>query len=281
MTLDCIKDMKRIIALHALDSVDPASIQDFAATLQFAGIEDVAVFASKNIAKSDAVKPGMWIEFPDNADTAPKQKNFIIDWCKSRGFNGFLHIVEDTVKLNPAIKTYIEKLESTMKALDYSLHLSTVSDRCNYVFNKFCPRLSLDVDDEDIKQRLGLPSRICFTSHSNTTYMTIDFSAYEDISKAKLDERFTIGMFYIIELLARRRAQKADGQLYYMNQYLSIPDELDAYKIAYHAKPDADDSKKMKDENELFKSMQIDYSPDNNLDKVLEDIYAMLKKKLS
>jgi hypothetical protein len=45
----------------------------------------------------------------------------------------------------------MEKLESTMKALDYDVHLSTVTDRCNYVFNKFCPRLSLDVDELQLK----------------------------------------------------------------------------------------------------------------------------------
>lgn len=59
-------------------------------------------------------------------------------------------------------------------------------------------------------------------------YMTFNFGALGD-AVPMLDERFTVGMFYIIEFLARRRAERKDGQLYYMNQYLSISDEVGAY----------------------------------------------------
>ena len=36
----------------------------------------------------------------------------------------------------------------------------------------------------------------------------------------------------------------------------------------------------MQQENELFKSIGIDYSPDNNIDIVLDALYMKLKTKL-
>lgn len=60
--------------------------------------------------------------------------------------------METSTKLNLKSKTYIDKLESTMTAFDYDIHFSTATDRCNYVFNKFCPRMALDIDDDSIKQ---------------------------------------------------------------------------------------------------------------------------------
>lgn len=41
-----------------------------------------------------------------------------------------------------------------MAALDYSIHFSTVTDPCNYIFKKFNPRLTIDIDDEDAKTKL-------------------------------------------------------------------------------------------------------------------------------
>ena len=38
--------------------------------------------------------------FPKEIDSIPKRKNFILDHAKSKGFNGFLHIVEDTIVLD-------------------------------------------------------------------------------------------------------------------------------------------------------------------------------------
>ena len=92
-----------------------------------------------------------------------------------------------------------------MDVLDYNVHFSTVTDSCNYVFKKFNPRLTLDIDDENAKTRLGLPDRISFTSHSNICWTIFNFSKLED-DIPKFDEKFTIAMYVIIEYLARRRA---------------------------------------------------------------------------
>ena len=190
---------------------DVNSIADVALEDMLFNVGEVVVFAPSSMKRPhdrpNNVSEDRWQCFPESADTSPKQKNFILDWCKSRGFNGFLHMTESSVKLNSNSKTYIEKLESTMSSLDYSIHFSTATDRCNYVFNKFCPRMTLDIDDDSIKQKLNLPDKIYFTSHSNVSYVTYDFNSLHDCLQ-KFDERFTIGMFFIIEFLARRRALK-------------------------------------------------------------------------
>lgn len=41
------------------------------------------------------------------------------------------------------------------------------------------------------------------------------------------------------------------------------------------------DSAKMQEEDALFKSMNVDYAPDNNLDIVLDAFYAKIKEKMA
>ena len=219
------------------------------------------------------------IVFPKEIDSIPKRKNFILGYAKSKGFDGFLHIVEDNIVLDRDPTQYIEKIEKTMDVLDYNVHFSTVTDPCNYIFKKFNPRLTLDVDDEDVKTRLGLPDKISFTSHSNICWTIFDLNKVGD-DVPKFDEKFTIAMYVIIEYLARRRAQKKEGQLYFMNQYLSISDEIGSFH-QINLDGDSIDQQKMKEEDAMFKEMRVEFAPDNNLDVVLDTFYQKVKEKLA
>lgn len=60
---------------------------------------------------------------------------------------------------------------------------------------------------------------------------------------------------------------------------MSISDEVGGYSIVNEAK-NGDDAKKMQEENVLFKSLNIDYAPDNNIDIVLDAFYKKLKSKI-
>lgn len=209
-----------------------------------------------------------------------KIKNFILSQIASQlGNFRFLHMIEGNVKLLKDPKSYIEDLEHTMDVLDYGIHFSTTSDACNYLFKKFCPRLTIDIDDDDISNTLKLPSSVSFTSHSNTIWTTYDYMQCDGNCPQLYNEQFTIAMFMIIDYLARRRAFKKDGQLYYMNQYLSIPSEIGVFKLV--GSNDNIDSKKMQEEDAIFKTLNIDYSPDNNLDIVLNAFYAKIKQKMA
>jgi len=63
-----------------------------------------------------------------------------------------------------------------MDIFDYSIYFSTVTDPCNYIFKKFNPRLTLDIDDDSIRSKLNLPNSVSFTSHSNTCWLIYDFN---------------------------------------------------------------------------------------------------------
>lgn len=220
------------------------------------------------------------VDFPDDVSTISKMKNFIIKYCTNKQSDGFLHMIEHNVLLLKNPIEYINNIENTMDVFDYDIHFSTVTDGCNYLFNKFNPRVTLDIDDIEIKQKLNLPDRISFTSHSNTAWIIFNLNNLKTDVQL-FDERFSIAMFAIIEYLARRKATRKPKQMYLMNQYLSISDEYQTFKYDDAEKQPAIDQKKMDEENEIFKSMKVDYSPDNNIDMVLDLFYEKLTEKIN
>jgi GR25 family glycosyltransferase involved in LPS biosynthesis len=143
-------------------------------------------------------------------------KNFVIDYFKEAGFKGFAHILEDNVIFFKDPSKYLTTIEKTMSFLDYDIHFSTVTDPCNYIFSKFNPRITLDIDNQTLLD-LGLTSAISFTSHSNAAYIIYNFNAFVNTEIPKFNESFSVAMYMIIEFLARRKAQKRKDQLYYMN----------------------------------------------------------------
>ena len=215
------------------------------------------------------------VAMPQDASTSPKQKNFILRWAKQKSIGGFLHIVEDTVALDKDPSSYIASIQRAMDVLDYDIHFSTVTDPCNYVFKKFCPRLTIRLDDEEVTKKLGLSGELMFTSHSNTFWTIYNMS--KDIQE--YDEKFTIAMFYIIEYLARRKATKHPSQLYFMNQYLCLSSEVGTFHNLPTKGQDVS-PETMQEEDMAFKKMGVDYAPDNNLDQVLDILYMKLKEKM-
>lgn len=87
-------------------------------------------------------------------------------------------------------------------------------------------------------------------------------------------------MYIIIEYLARRKTTKKNTQLYFMNQYMSISDEIGTFH-AVDIGGENIDPKKMQEEDSLFKSMKVEFAPDNNLDIVLDTFYQKIKERLA
>lgn len=204
-------------------------------------------------------------------------RNFINDYFKQLQFKGFLHVVSGNIIFKDMINEYLNQLEYTMDFLDYSVHFSTVTDPCNYVYSVYNPRMQLHLDDSKY-DKFNLPESLIFTSHSNTAYVTYDFSKIPD-DLLHFNEQFSIPMFHIIEFLARRRNTKSVNQLYYMNMYLTVPLEKEAIKNNPKL-PEIDiPQEKFKVEDALFKSMNIEFKPDNNIDMILEDIKKLLESK--
>lgn len=206
-----------------------------------------------------------------------KCKNEINKFFKELGFKGFLHVVESPVQLLKDPAAYLIEQERCMDVLDYDVYFSTTSDGCNYVYSKFNPRVTIQLDSPDFKT-LNMPQSISFTSHSNTIWVTYNFAKITD-ELLKFDERFNIPMYFIIEFLARRRNTKPIGSLYLMNQYLSIPSEVGVFTQDQesHQRNQSDDMQK---EDMIFKTLNLNFVPDNNIDQLLVDVINKLKSKV-
>jgi len=217
---------------------------------------------------------------PDSCDTISKARNFINASCKATGCTGFLHVLEDIVELVKDPHEFLDALEKAMQILDYDVWLDASCDPCNYVYSKFNPRLSVELDKPELK-RLGLSSpRLLFTSHSNTAWMCYNL----DKTTADLmnfNESFDIPMFMIIEFLARRRNTKRPDQVYLMNMYMTVPEEIGVFKVSTPSAGGDPTPEKMAEEDKIFKSLGVNFAPDNNIDALMEVLWNKLNSKLA
>lgn len=89
-------------------------------------------------------------------------------------------------------------------------------------------------------------------------------------------------MFYIIEYLARRKTAHPDS-LYFMNQYITAQSEQGVF--ANCAMNDSDNDlinqkNLLSEEDSKFKQLNLNYSPDNNIDIIIEKVFNKLKSKV-
>lgn len=217
------------------------------------------------------------VNWPSTCTTVPQIRNWINRFFRTNNFAGKLHVLEDNTEILKIPTGFITDLENMMDAFEYDVWFSTTCDNCNYVYSKYNPRLAVMLDKvEYFKFNLG--EKLVFTSHSNTQWIAYDFSRATD-DQLRFDEDFTIAMFYIIEFLARRRNTKKPNQVYFMNQYLTVPSELGVFKAIPTAQPATDDEA-LRKEDEVFKAKKVNYAADNDIDIVLEAMYNMLNSKL-
>ena len=276
--------MNRAIAILSLDNSDTYDVIYHNVSMIMANVlaSDVYVFtigeaASFNMAHERCKSAN--IQLPADCNTMPKARNWINKFFKSQQFNGFLYVLESNVKLESNAIQFFDKIENMMRVLDYPVWFNTIADPCNYVYKKYSPRVSIDVDQLEYA-KLGF-SKLLYTSHANTAMIAYDFSRVTD-DQLVFNEQFEIAMYYIIEYLARRKNSKADGSLFFMNQYLTIPEEKDVFTVVKTEckKKDEITPQQMQEEDKTFKSMNINYAPDNSIDKILEMTYEKLKSKV-
>ncbi len=275
--------MNRTIAILDLGNSDAHDIMYHNTTMIMANVlaSEVYVFTKGQEAGFNMAHERckcMNVQLPAECDTQPKARNWINKFFKSQKFSGFLHVLESNVRLESGAIEFFGKLEHMMEVLDYPVWFSTISDPCNYVYKKYVPRVYVNVDQPE-HEKLGL-SKLLFTSHSNTAIVSYDFSHTTD-DQLSFNDQFEVVMYYIIEYLARRRNNKAAGSLFFMNQYLTIPEEKGSFTVVRidSSKQDAITPDMMRKENALFKSMNVNYAPDNNIDRILEMTYEKLKEK--
>ena len=215
------------------------------------------------------------VELPMDIDTEPKARNYINKYYnKQKQYNGFLHVIIDTTYVITKPDIFIQDIESMMTFFDYNVWFSTVTDTCNYVYNKYVPILSIDLDRPEYA--LCMSKNINFTSHSNTHWIIYDMSKQLG-DLLYFDENYKIAMYWIIEFLARRRNTKKPGQLYFMNKYMTVKSELNTFnKFNIDENIDINTQKY---EADLFKNKNINFTPDVNIDALLIDFWNIAKNK--
>lgn len=229
----------------------------------------------------DAISAESGVEIVKVDEDAPEsvQRNSIVEFAKSRGLTGFLHIIHDTMTTTDAYSVFVSELEHMMTTLGYSSWFSTVTDPCNYVLTKYNPRMKIAMDDPKFSS-LNMPN-IAFTSHANTEYVVFDLD-HADESTLKLNESFSVPLFFIIEYFARRRNDHPNS-LYLMNQYITVLSEKSAIKSISRNNSNERRRKidgRMAEEDKIFKEMNVNYSPDNNIDMIFDRLYSLFLSKI-
>ena len=265
----------REVAIFNNNSSQLEAAKKLAESLRVADAFDkITIFTRDSSAGSEEL--GIKV-IPESCDNISKARNFINMTYKALKFTGHLHVLEDVVELKSDPKKFLAALEKMMNIFDYDVWLDASCDPCNYVYAKFNPRLSVDLDREEVK-KLELSDKILFTSHSNTAWMCYDFSKASD-DLLKFNESFDIPMFMIIEFLARRRNTRRPDQLYRMNMYMTIPEELGVFGVTSPSAGEDPKPEKMAQEDQVFKSLAVNFAPDNNIDEILECLWSKLKAK--
>lgn len=275
---------KRVFAIKAFDANAVENVKKLASDLKkFQPDAEVAVCVPEQLAAAVAAyeEAGLPVLHLIKAlDNYPKRHNAILKAFKEKGEDIWLHVLEDHVVLLADPSKMIQDVETMMNVYDQHIWLGTITDACNMLYSKYCPRVNVVIDKPEY-MKLGIEKAV-FCSHSNTQWMTFDLMAADD-NEMTLDERFTVDMFYIIEFLARRR-NTHPGTLYFMNQYCTVASEKGVYKMDKLILDPVDKNDKqimMQKEDEMFKKMGINFAPDNNVDMVLERLAEQLKKKLA
>lgn len=262
---------RKVVILHEDSTVFNDETMRLVEALNASKIsEDVLVVAREQF---QTVKT---LVIPEDKKTDPQIRNWLNTKFRLEKFNGFLHVIRDCTEILRDPTEFVHNLEAMMSALDYSAWLNTTCDPCNYVFSKYNPRVSVQLDMPSIMASPTLNeigSAIVTTSHSNLQWVCYDFSKVPN-ELLSFDEQFTVPMYYIIDFLAKRKASKKDG-LYFMNQYLSVSSEYGVFKALPEASSDFS-QETMQREDAAFKAKNLNCSPDNNVDVVLENIWKKM-----
>lgn len=234
-----------------------------------------ALVFTKNEKKTPEIsgKTIKMVKIPEEfSDKRSKMRNFIIKTVRESGFSGFLHVSEDSVRLKSDPVSFFDDVERMMTTFGLKSWYNTALDGCNYVFSKYNPRFSISVDVENTPIS---GKTIHWCSNANTEWTVFDLNGAED-KDLMLDERFGIAMYYIIEFLARRRNQKSQGELHYMNMYPGLDSELQVLDRAEVCQK-KDENEDFRKEDVIFKEMKVDNHPDMDIDVVIQEMSKKLE----
>lgn len=208
-------------------------------------------------------------------DSEAKIKNYVTKYFIENNFKGFLHVIEDSVEIFNSPEKFVNELEIMMNKLKLKSWFNTITDKLNFTFNIYNPRFSIVIDEPEFKEKYD--KIIHWTSHANTSWVCYNLEQ-GNFSDFEFDERFKIPMFYIIKFLADRRNQKQNGEMYYMNFYPSIDEEKDVFRLLRVKDFIEITAQDKNNEHNLFNSLNVNYSQDNIIEPIFEDMIFNLRR---
>lgn len=204
-------------------------------------------------------------------------RNFVSKQLLNEKITGFVHIIEDIVQIYNDSENFLDKIEQMMQILNLKSWFNTSCDQCNFVYSKYNPRLYIAIDDEHMKKVYDKTIAWCSNANTLWTIWNYDICTFEDL---RFEEKFQFSMYLIIEFLARRRNTKKNGELYYMNYYPSIPEELNVFKCMDVKNGKQFTNDEINNEGKIFNEMCIDNHADTDINVLMEDISNVLISKL-
>ena len=159
MKKDLTTMSNRVFAFVQLDEKNRTCLEKAVQKLLSLGVEgEVHVFAKPDESINVADSRVQVHQVPnESAESEPKIRNYVNKFFKDSRFSGFLHVVSDGVELLDGLSKYADEIEHVMDVLDYSVHLATVTDPCNYIYNRYSPRVTVHIDSQEHREKLQLP----------------------------------------------------------------------------------------------------------------------------
>lgn len=198
--------------------------------------------------------------------------NFIYKYLKKKysGFYGYT--IYDSIQFKKDSTNFFDNIEEMMEKLHLDVWFNTYTDVMNFVFNKFDGRVSVAINEPELKQIYD--KTIIWTSHSNPNVTLIDIDAF-DIGKEEkvFDDRFEIPMFWIIKFLCERSRDKKG----FMNHYPTISDEIGVYRAVNFGDGIKPTQELMQKEDAMFTELGLDHTPNQNVEALMDFIIERLK----
>lgn len=215
-----------------------------------------------------------FVKLPEDISSSrSKTFNFVYRHYFNIGHKDFLHVIEDRVLVFNDPNAFMNEIEKMMSVFSLKSWYNTVCDVCNYTFMQYNPKFSVCLDSDDVKERYG--KTIYFTSHANMSWTCFNYgiATYDDI---KLDDRFSVPLYFIVEFLARRRNTKKENELYFMNCYPTIAEERNVFRLLEDYEDQKIDAKQYNVEGELFKTLNVNHMADTAVEPVMESLHYLL-----
>lgn len=209
--------------------------------------------------------------------TIPICYNFASKYLKETlGISGYLYLFRDTIGINDKDKfeAFMPELEEMLDKLELDTWFNTTTDMANYVFSRYDPRIRTLIDEPKYAAVYNKSIYWAMCANENLICFNMDKVTLDQML---FSEDFSVGMFYILEYISRRRFNENDSWPF-INFYPTLQSEIGI--ISYVLNDTQLDNATYAREQELFKSRQIQIQPDAHVEVVLKFITDKLSRFL-